>query len=106
MQGTLTHPMDDQAPDVPTSCVVYIATTDGALRMCHLANFKQGQGLAKDPEPMPTALPAEVTAALQAAANMAALDEVGSPTHHRCRSPRCCPFFMSMDAACCWLAPR
>jgi hypothetical protein len=75
--------MDDQAPDVPTSCVVYIATTDGALRMCHLGNFKQDQGLARDPEPMPTALPADVTAALQAAANMAALDEVGTPNEAR-----------------------
>lgn len=69
--------MDELAPDVPTSCVVYIATTDGVLRMCHLANFKQEQGLARDPAPVPTALPTELAAALEAAGRLAALDEVG-----------------------------
>lgn len=88
VQGTFQHPADDTAPDVPTSCVVYIATTDGALRMCHLANFQQEQGLARDPEPVPAALPAEVAAALAAAGRLAALDEVG-PTR-RCYRRCCC----------------
>jgi hypothetical protein len=77
LQGTLPHPLDNQAPDVPTSCVVYFATSDGALRMCHLANFKQQQGLARDPQPVPTTLPQQLVDALAAAGRLAMLDEVG-----------------------------
>ena len=55
---------------------MYIATTDGALRMGHLANFMKEEGLARDPEPVPTALPAELAAALALAGRLAALDEV------------------------------
>jgi len=78
MQGTLRHPLDELAPDVPTSCVVYIATTDGVLRMCQLANFIKEQGLARAPEPVPNALPPQLEAALARAAQLAAIDEVGA----------------------------
>lgn len=77
MQTTFTHPTDDQdTAGVPSSCVVYMATTDGVLRMCHLASFKQ-EPLAKDPEPLPAALPAELAAALEAAGRLEGVDEVG-----------------------------
>jgi hypothetical protein len=93
--------MDDLAPDVPTSCVVYIATTDGVLRMCHLANFKREQGLARDPAPVPAALPAELAAALEAAGRLAALDEVraGNTCTCACRRHAC-----NTHAAGCFVA--
>lgn len=77
LQGGLRNPMDEMAPDVPKSCVVYIATTDGALRMCYLTNFKQAQGLARAPQPVPATLPPQLTAALAEAGRLAAQDEVG-----------------------------
>lgn len=78
MQDTLRHPLDELAPDVPSSCVVYIATTDGVLRMCQLANFIKEQGLARVPEAVPNALPPQLEAALARAAQLAAIDEVGA----------------------------
>lgn len=77
LQGGLRHPMNEMAPDVPKSCVMYIATTDGALRMNYLTNFKQAQGLARAPQPVPAALPPQLTAALAEAGRLAAQDEVG-----------------------------
>jgi hypothetical protein len=74
--------MDEMAPDVPKSCVVYYATTDGVLRMCFLTNFKKAQGLAREPQPVPAALPPELTAALAEAGRLAAQDEVGRGFEH------------------------
>jgi hypothetical protein len=48
----------------------------GAESMGHLANLMK-EGLARDPIPVPTALPAELAAALALAGRLAAGDEVG-----------------------------
>jgi hypothetical protein len=68
--------MDDQKPDVPASCILLAATVDGVLRLYRLANFKQEQGLAREPEQMPAGLPPQLLMAL-AAAQQALLEEVG-----------------------------
>lgn len=89
---------ENDTAGVPSSCVVYMATTDGVLRMCHLANFKQPP-LAKDPEPLPAALPVELAAALEAAGRLEGVDEVGdtfNPLTH---------IYCSLSAhSCCCLA--
>jgi hypothetical protein len=68
--------MDDQKPDVPASCILLAATVDGVLRLYRLANFKQEQGLAREPKQMPAGLPPQLLMAL-AAAQQALLEEVG-----------------------------
>jgi hypothetical protein len=75
LQESIPHPMDDQKPDVPASCILLAATVDGVLRLYRLANFKQEQGLARAPEQMPAGLPPQLLMAL-AAAQQALLEEV------------------------------
>jgi hypothetical protein len=77
LQDSIPHPMDDQKPDVPGSCILLAATVDGVLRLYRLANFLQDAGLAKAPEQMPVGLPPQLLMAL-AAAQQALAEEVSS----------------------------
>eukprot|EP00878_Enallax_costatus_P043755 GHUV01051826.1.p1 GENE.GHUV01051826.1~~GHUV01051826.1.p1 ORF type:complete len:290 (+),score=109.91 GHUV01051826.1:1578-2447(+) len=73
-QEPLHHPMSQEKPDVPASCILLVSTLDGALRLYRLANFVKQQGLARSPQPVPSSLPQNVMNAL-AAARSALLEE-------------------------------
>lgn len=80
LQDMIPHPLSQEKPDVPASCILLVATLDGVLRLFRLANFEQERGLAHPPHPVPSSLPQNVMNALTVARN-ALLEEVRLREH-------------------------
>jgi hypothetical protein len=77
-QEPLEHPRDPERnlPPVPASCILLLATIDGALRFYRLANFLKRDGLARGPEPPPVGTAPWIGQAVAAAKKGAAEEEV------------------------------
>ena len=78
MQGKVQYPLKDKedAPDVPISCILLVATVDGALRLFKVGNFSKEECLAHDPAAVPQETPSWISHAA-AAARRGSEEEVG-----------------------------
>jgi hypothetical protein len=78
LQGKVPYPLKDKedAPDVLTSCILLVATVDGALRLFKVGNFINEQCLAHEAAAVPQQTPSWISHAA-AAARRASEEEVG-----------------------------